>query len=96
MEFWVQYTKAVSVKKLKKNKDMEKDNNTQKILKILAKHIGTEPDEIKSEFSFKSDLHMNASDLSDFLGKVESSGFDTSKIDLTEIDTVDNLIEALE
>lgn len=75
---------------------MDKNDIEKNIKKLLAEHVGTEPDEINTDYSLKSDLHMNASDISDFLGKMEESDIDTSKIDLTEVDTVGDIIESLE
>ena len=62
---------------------------------LLAEQIGVEPDDIKDEDAFSDELHMSAADLSDFSESLTNSGIDTSKLDLTQIETVGDLLEAL-
>jgi acyl carrier protein len=70
--------------------------NTEKTIKsMLAKQLGTEPDDINNDDSLTSDLLMKASDLTDLLEKLESEGLDTTRVNLIDIDTVDDLIEKL-
>lgn len=64
------------------------------IKKLLAQHLGVEPEDIKDEDSFVVDLHMRATDLSDFFETLATS-VNTSGLDLTEIETVGELIESL-
>ena len=73
---------------------MDKDIN-KKVIKILAEHLGVEPEDIDENDTFEHELHMRASDLSDFLGSLENTDFDTGNIDLTQIETVGDLIDAL-
>lgn len=65
------------------------------IKQILAEHIGTEADEIKGGDSLVNDLHMSPSDLSDFIHLLQSKNIDTSKVDLTQVGSVRELIEAI-
>ncbi len=66
---------------------------TQKIITLLAEHIGTDEDELSSEDRFQNDIHMSAPDLADFVEKLRTAGFDTTKLDLMEIESVGDLIE---
>ncbi len=65
------------------------------IKNLLAEQIGVEPDDIKGEDTFADDLHMTATNLSDFVESLSTKGIDTTNIDLTEITTVEDLIELL-
>lgn len=81
MGFWVQFTKKLMKDKLKK---------------LLAETIGVDIEDINDDDSFLAELHMSASDLSDFVHSLEAAGFDTSRVDLTTIETVEELVEALD
>jgi acyl carrier protein len=65
----------------------------EKITKLLADFLGVEPSDITDDDSLIEDLHMTPSDLSDFSELLGKSGFDTSTLDLTEIETVSDLYE---
>ena len=77
----------MSEKKFEQNKDL--------VQKLLAQHLGIEPDDINDDDNLYTDLHMTVADLSDFLTILEDGGIDTSNIDLTEIETFSDLIENL-
>lgn len=64
-----------------------------KIIRILSEQLGTEPDEISEEDSFKDDLLMSPSDLTDFLANLEKNGIPTTDIDFSTIELVSDLIE---
>ena len=66
---------------------------TQKIIALLAKHIGADEEELSSNDTFQNDIHMSATDLADFVEKLNMAGFDTSKLDLMEVESVGDLIE---
>ncbi|KKQ43081.1 MAG: hypothetical protein US60_C0008G0048 [Microgenomates group bacterium GW2011_GWC1_37_8] len=72
-----------------------KDINANQIKSVLAKHLGIETQDINLDDSLVDELHMKPSDLTDFLESLEIQGVDTSKIDFTQIDTVEELIDAL-
>ncbi len=74
----------------KENKDIKK-----LIVEELAKYLGVDIEDINEDDSFSSDLHMKASDLVDFMQILEIKGIDTSNIELTNIDTVADLVEIL-
>jgi len=61
----------------------------------LADYLGVEIEDIDDDDSLTHDLHMRPSDLTDFLETFKSNELDTKNIDLTEIETVGELIEAI-
>lgn len=65
-----------------------------KVKNLLAQHIGVEVEDIKNEDLLSEDLHMSATDISDFLEILENEGVNVSKINLEEIESVEELIEA--
>ena len=70
-------------------------DSTKKIKDLLAKQLGTEAEDIDEDDSLTRDLFMKASDLTDFLESLEGAGFETSTLDLTEVETVGELIDKL-
>lgn len=66
-----------------------------KIRESLAHYLGIEKDDLNDDDSLIHDLHMKPSDLSDFLETLQTNGVDTQDIDLTEIDTLGDLVESL-
>jgi acyl carrier protein len=73
---------------------MNKETNDQ-VIKALSDYLGVDPEDIKEEDSIYQDLHMQASDLSDFMETLQTLNIETGNIDLTEIETVEDLIDAL-
>lgn len=71
------------------------DKPAEKIKKLLANFLGVDADDIKDEYSLAEDLHMSASDLTDFIETLKNEGVDTASLVLTEIETFDDLIESL-
>jgi acyl carrier protein len=63
---------------------------------ILAEFIGVSVEDIDNDDSFSEDLHMQPSDLSDFVHILEENGFDTKRVDLSKIESVADLTESLE
>ncbi|KKR30697.1 hypothetical protein A2715_01615 [Candidatus Woesebacteria bacterium RIFCSPHIGHO2_01_FULL_39_32] len=74
---------------------LDNKNNAKIVLELLASHLGVEPDDVSEDDSLTTDLHMRVTDISDFLGSLEEKGIDVDEIDLAEIETVGELIEAL-
>ncbi len=66
---------------------------SQKIITLLAEHTGADEEELSSEDRFQNDIHMSPTDLADFVEKLNTTGFDTTKLDLMEIESVGDLIE---
>ncbi|OGM18450.1 hypothetical protein A2686_02490 [Candidatus Woesebacteria bacterium RIFCSPHIGHO2_01_FULL_38_10] len=79
---------------MNKNKN-SKDTLTNQIKKILAEYLGVDEEDIKEEDLLTEDLHMNATELSDLLQILYDKGVITKDIDLTEIETVEELIEVI-
>jgi len=75
------------------NSDFAKTKET--VRRELANFLGIEPEDIEDEFSLTEDMHMKASDLTDFMEILHRMDLDTTGVDLTEIDTFLDLIEAL-
>ncbi len=67
----------------------------EQVIKSLADHLGVEPEDIKDEDSLSADLHMRPSDLSDFMTNLQETNSEVGNIDLTELETVSDLIDAL-
>ena len=77
---------------------MEDSKNNElsiKVIKLLAENLGVEAEDIAEDDSFAEDLHMSPDKLSDFVESLSSSGFETSNLALTEIETVGDLAELL-
>jgi hypothetical protein len=76
---------------------MNNDFNTTKeaVRQELASFLGIEADDIEDDFSLTEDLHMKASDLTDFMEILTRMNYDVSGVELTEIETFLDLIEAL-
>ena len=75
------------------NSTNQKDINPVK--KHLAEYLGVEIEDIDDEDSLTQDLHMRPSDLTDFLETLKTNNIDTNTVDLTEIETVGELIDAV-
>lgn len=84
MAYWVQYIQMDQELKLKED-----------IKKELADFLGLEPEDIEDDSFLSEDLHMQASDITDFIQKLTSLNYLTSNLDLTEIETFDDLIESI-
>lgn len=76
---------------------MDADNKqlAVKIKNMLADFLGVEADDIKDEYFLASDLHMTPSDLTDFVETLKTEGIDTANLDLTQIETFEDLVEKL-
>ena len=74
---------------------MDFDKTKEKIRKELADFLGIEPEDIADESILTEDLHMKATDLTDFTEILSNLGYDTSKIDYTELETFVELVEAV-
>lgn len=68
---------------------------TQKVKRELTDFMGIDMEDIEPETDLREDLHMTATELTDFMEILKSSGLDTTKLDLTQIETFDDLTEAL-
>jgi len=71
-------------------------NNTKEIVRReLANYLGVETEDIEDDCLLTEDLHMKATDLTDFMEVLTRMGMETTDINLTEIETFLDLVEAL-
>jgi hypothetical protein len=71
-------------------------NKTKSIVRQeLASFLGVDVEDIEDDVSLAEDLHMKATDLTDFMEVITRMGMETTGIDLTEIETFLDLVEAL-
>jgi|GEM_PF-1650593 hypothetical protein len=75
------------------NKADEGNKLRSLVAKALADHIGVEADDIKDDDFFFDDLHMNPTELTDFVHEIESLGVDSTKINLEELETFEDLLD---
>lgn len=67
----------------------------EKVKGLLANFLGVEMEDIEDESTLVEDLHMKATDITDFMESLNTNGFDTTGFDLASIETFEDLIEAL-
>lgn len=75
--------------------DTELNNITVKIKRELSDFLGIDMEDIEQETSLREDLHMDPASLTDYLDILSKAGFDTEKIDMAEVETFEDLLEAL-
>lgn len=62
----------------------------------LATYLGIEAKELDDdEDSLTEDLHMSVTDLTDFVEQLKEKGTLTHEVDLTQVETVGELVEKL-
>jgi acyl carrier protein len=72
------------------------ETNKIKLVKsLLAEMLGVDMEDINEEDSFTDDLHMGASEISDFLEKLDNSGIDPAGVNIKETETITDLIDVL-
>lgn len=76
---------------------MDTETNTiqQKVKRELADFLGIGIEDIDEDSDFLEDFHMSPTDMTDFMEILGKAGFDTEKIDLTEVENFSDLIESL-
>ena len=67
-----------------------------KLKQLLAEQIGVEPEDLNDDDFFFEDLHMGASEITDFAQTLENAGFDTYEIDWGSLETIGDLAEQLD
>lgn len=68
---------------------------TDKVKQMLADYIGAEVEDIKDEDFLVDDLHMSATEIADFVDSLDNAGIDISKIDMSELEAVEDLLESI-
>lgn len=76
---------------------MENEFNKTKetVRRELANFLGVDAEDIEDDSSLTEDLHMKASDLTDFMEILTRMDMETEGIDLTQTETFLELVEAL-
>lgn len=79
---------------------MEKDDKKfKKYLEItrkaLSQILGTDSVDIQLEDSFTEDLHMDPTEIADFIQLMNEKGFNLDNLDFEEIDTVEEFVNYL-
>lgn len=75
--------------------DNEITQTKEKVKKELAGFLGVDLEDIEDDTTLTGDLHMKATDLTDFMELLNSKGFNTSGVDLTEIETFEEFTDAI-
>lgn len=78
-----------------KNMSGVQEELTTKVKRLLAESLGVEVEDISEDDYFVEDLHMAPAQLADFVDLLSNQGFETSKLEIAELETVQELIEAL-
>lgn len=73
--------------------DFNKTKNT--VRQELASFLGVDTEDIEDDVSLTEDLHMKATDLTDFIEVLTRMGMETADIDLTTPETFLDLVETL-
>lgn len=75
--------------------DSDFEKTRQKVKRELTDFLGVETEDIEDDTVLSSDLHMDPSQLTDFMEILSKAGFDTESVDLAEIETFSDLVEGL-
>lgn len=67
-----------------------------KVKAIIADAIGVETLDINNADRFTEELHMGLAELTDLIEKISGTGINTKNIEVSELTTVESLIEELE
>jgi len=73
----------------------QNDTREDQIIDLLAEYLGVSSDDLKLDDSLPDDLHMSASELTDFKEQLIGKGYDIENVNLGEIDTINDLIDAI-
>ncbi len=75
--------------------DTELNNMSVKIKRELSDFLGIDMEDIENETSLREDLHMDPTSLTDYLEILSKANFDTDNLDMTEVETFGDLLDAL-
>lgn len=75
--------------------DNEFQKIAQKVKRELSDFLGISYEDIEDDTFFSEDLHMNPTDMIDFVEILGKAGFVVDDLDLTTIETFSDLIEIL-
>jgi acyl carrier protein len=74
---------------------MTNSETTNKILTLLAQHLGVEVEDISLDDSFEDDLNMSSIDLSDFAHVLEKEGYEVSPEEIVKFENPGELADFL-
>jgi acyl carrier protein len=74
---------------------MDNTEIKNKVTNLLADQLGVDVDDIHETDSLKDDLHLNPSDLSELFETLDKNGFDTSSLVMADIETFEELVDAI-
>jgi acyl carrier protein len=75
--------------------DNDLEKTKESVRRELANYLGIEPEDVDDDSILTEDLHMKATDLTDFMEILTRMNLETRDVDLTEIETFSDLVEAL-
>jgi len=75
--------------------DAEFNKTKETVRRELSNFLGVDTEDIEDDSSLTEDLHMKATDLTDFMEILTRMNMDTERVDLTETETFSDLLEAL-
>ena len=75
--------------------DVEFTKTKESVRRELANFLGVDTEDIEDDSSLTEDLHMKATDLTDFMEILTRMDMETEGVDLTQTETFLDLIEAL-
>jgi len=73
-----------------------KTQTSELVKKHISALIGVEPEDIETDDSFSLDLHMSPAETTDLLHSLSTEQINITNLDLTDIQTVGELIEAID
>jgi isopentenyldiphosphate isomerase len=75
--------------------DNDFNKNKEAVRRELANYLGVDNEDIEDDSSLTEDLHMKATDLTDFMEILTRMNMETDGVDLTQTETFLDLVEAL-
>jgi len=75
--------------------DGELSETKGKVKEELANYLGIDLEDIEDDSTLTGDLHMKATELTDFKELLNSKGFEAETLDFSEIETFEELTDAL-
>ena len=75
--------------------DAEFNKTRESVKRELANFLGVDTEDIEDDRSLTEDLHMKATDLTDFMEILTRMDMETEGVDLTQTETFLDLVEAL-
>jgi len=75
---------------------MDSENQIkQKIKTELSNHLGIDLEDIEDESTLTGDLHMKATEITDFMEILSSKGYESAGVNLADLETFEDLCEAV-